>query len=87
MKKEKKVRKLGTRRMRNRLGSVMGKEGQGKWIGMETALCWVMHGWPNAAGMQYCLLLFPGWEREEGARDDEGAGQRDRCFLGTRDDV
>lgn len=52
--------KFGTRRMRNRLGSVMCKEGQGEGFGMETTLYWVMHRWPNAAGIQYRLLLFSG---------------------------
>lgn len=53
----------------------------------EAAFCWVMHGQPNTARIHYCLLPFPAWEGEEGVRDDEGAGQTDRCSLSTRDDV
>lgn len=52
--------KSGTRRMRSRWGSVTCEEGQGEWFGMGTALCWVMHRQPHAAGIQYCLLLLPG---------------------------
>lgn len=83
---KRRARKLGTWR-RNRLGSVTCKEGQVRRFRTETALCWVMHGQPNATRIYYCCLLFPGWEGEEGVRDDEGAGQIDRCSLSTRDDV
>lgn len=63
------------------------KVGPGQAVQDGTALCWVMHGQPNTAGIHYRLLLFPAWEGEEGVRDDEGAGQIDRCSLSTRDDV
>lgn len=43
----------------------------------------------DAAGIQYCLLMFRSQARgrDEGVHDDEGAGQMDRCSLNTRDDV
>lgn len=39
------------------------------------------------ARIHYGLLLLPAGEGEEGVRDDEGAGQLDRCSLSPRDDV
>lgn len=55
------VRKSGTKRMINGVGgSELCEEGQGKWLGVETALCWLIQGQPDVAGIQYSFLLFPG---------------------------
>lgn len=61
--------------------------GPGQAVQDRNCFCWVMHRWPNAARIHYGLLLLPAREGEEGVRDDEGAGQLDRCSLSPRDDV
>jgi hypothetical protein len=72
--------------MKSRGGRAMLKEAQDKKLRMEITWYWVMDGSPQAPGIQYCLLTFPGLGREV-THSDEGAGQTDRCSLNNRDDV